>query len=585
MKNTVLVLVSFLALFFIFNACEGLLDESDEGVSEEDSLAAIQKVEEANQELEGIMNSLINMDEPDSVQQVLDALDFSDAYDLYKEAQSLNPNNDDANFGVALTGLLMISQDNDLQNMLNNWESYFTANTPFEVTDGSAKILGKRGFGLPISLEGMRVPMSAFVGGPLSLAKMSLDDIPQFSEFQQIVNTLFIPIINESIEGLEKVEENQSYVFTIIGEMQGDAEATSLELDLTEVYAIDMMLHALKAICYSVISYNFDFVSFDAEGIVTELSRNSDFATLKNNGGQYLSTALSSIKTAIDKFEDGIDFLVAETDNQDDDLIPIPNGDDLADIREGIEDSRETLNGPKWINYNYYDEYYDEYGWHEEYIEDSVKVDIRKFFENPIDDFKEMVPPYTVSTGIDTTTDWDWEDEPIYYSIDSVEVSGLYNTYIYISFEYVAYKEDTSIYAKIYIGGFYYDLIEGELNSSMVPAPLWQTYQYYLELVNQYSSSEEYSDIYVSFYWSGNVTTGQSLVIDRYFYIETGVDVYYVYPIITWEANTYQNWVAAWPDPTFNGIFPDMTREDLIEFLDISEEDWEQVADTFADSD
>ena len=585
MKNTVLVLVSFLALFFIFNACEGLLDESDEGVSEEDSLAAIQKVEEANQELEGIMNSLINMDEPDSVQQVLDALDFSDVYDLYKEAQLLNPNNDDANFGVALTGLLIISQDNDLQNMLNNWESYFTANTPFEVTDGSAKILGKRGFGLPISLEGMRVPMSAFVGGPLSLAKMSLDDIPQFSEFQQIVNTLFIPIINESIEGLEKVEENQSYVFTITGEMQGDAEATSLELDLTEVYAIDMMLHALKAICYSVISYNFDFVSFDAEGIVTELSRNSDFATLKNNGGQYLSTALSSMKTAIDKFEEGIDFLVAETDNQDDDLIPILDGDDLADIREGIEDSREVLNGPKWINYNYYDEYYDEYGWHEEYIEDSVKVDIRKFFENPIDDFKKMVPPYTVSTGIDTTTDWDWEDEPIYYSIDSVEVSGLYNTYIYISFEYVAYKEDTSIYAKIYIGGFYYDLIEGELNSSMVPAPLWQTYQYYLELVNQYSSSEEYSDIYVSFYWSGNVTTGQSLVIDRYFYIETGVDVYYVYPIITWEANTYQDWVAAWPDPTFNGIFPDMTREDLVEFLDISEEDWEQVADTFADSD
>lgn len=585
MKNTVLVLVSFLALFFIFNACEGLLDESDEGVSEEDSLAAIQKVEEANQELEGIMNTLINMDEPDSVQQVLDALDFSDVYDLYKEAQLLNPNNDDANFGVALTGLLIISQDNDLQNMLNNWEGYFTANTPFEVTDGSAKILGKRGFGLPISLEGMRVPMSAFVGGPLSLAKMSLDDIPQFSEFQQIVNTLFLPIINESIEGLEKVEENQAYVFTITGEMQGDAEATSLELDLTEVYAIDMMLHALKAICYSIISYNFDFVSFDAEGIVTELSRNSDFAILKNNGGQYLSTALSSMKTAIDKFEEGIDFLVAETDNQDDDLIPILDGDDLADIREGIEDSREVLNGPKWINYNYYDEYYDEYGWHEEYIEDSVKVDIRKFFENPIGDFKEMVPPYTISTGIDTTTDWDWEDEPIYYSIDSVEVSGLYNTYIYISFEYVAYKEDTNIYAKIYIGGFYYDLIEGELNSSMVPAPLWQTYQYYLELVNQYSSSEEYSDIYVSFYWSGDVTTGQSLVIDRYFYIETGVDVYYVYPIITWEANTYQDWVAAWPDPTFNGIFPDMTREDLVEFLDINEEDWEQVADTFADSD
>ena len=57
-----------------------------------------------------------------------------------------------------------------------------------------------------------------------------------------------------------------------------------------------------------------------------------------------------------------------------------------------------------------------------------------------------------------------------------------------------------------------------------------------------------------------------------------------MYPIIIWGANTYQDWVAAWPDPTFNGIFPDMTCEDLVEFLDI-EEDWEQVADAFADSD
>jgi len=577
MKNTILVLIAF-SLFLIFNACEGFLDEPDNGVSEEDSLAAIQKVEGANQKFEEIMNNLLNMGEPDSVQQALDALDFSDAFDLYSEAQLLNPNNDDANFGVALTGLLMITQDDNLQNMLNNWGNYFTTNTPFEVTNGTAKILGKRGFGLPISLEGMRVPMSAFVGGPLSLAKMSLDDVPQFSEFQQIVSTLFLPIINASIEGLEKVEENQTYVFTITGGMQGDAQATSVELDLTEVYAIDMMLHALKAICYSVISYNFDFVSFDADGIVTELSRNSDFATLKNKGGQYLSTAISSMKTAIDKFEDGIDFLVAETDNQDDDLIPIPDGDDLADIREGIDDSRKALNGPKWMVYERWDDYYDDY------IEDSVKVDIRKFFENSIDDFKEMVPPYTVSTGIDTTTDWNWEDEPIYYSIDSVEVSGLNNTNIYISFSYEVYEQETSIYASINIGGTPYDLIGGELDSSMVPSPLWDTYQHYQGLVNQYST-EEYNNIYISFWWSGNVTTGRPLTIDSQFYIETGIAVYYVYPIITWGANTYQDWVVAWPDPTFNGIFPDMSCEGLVEFLDISEEDWEQVADAFADSD
>jgi len=578
-KNTVFVLVSFLALFLIFNACEGLLDESDEGVSEEDSLAAIQKVEEANQELEGIMNSLINMDEPDSVQQALDALDFSDAYDLYKEAQSLNSNNDDANFGVALTGLLMISQDNDLQDMLNNWESYFTANTPFEVTDGSAKILGKCGFGLPISLERMRVPMSAFIGGPLSLAKMSLDDVPQFSEFQKIVSTLFIPIINESIEGLEKVEENQAYVFTVTGGMQGDSEAASLELDLAEVYAIDMMLHALKAICYSAISYNFDFLSFDAEGIVSELRRNSGFATLKSSGGQYLSTSLSSMKNAIDKFEEGMNFLVAETDNQDDDLIPIPDEDDLADIREGIDDSREALNGPKWMVYERWDDYYDDY------VEDSVKIDIRKFFENPINDFKEMVPPYTVSTGIDTSYDWGYMIESVYYLVDSVTVPYLSNAKVSFDLTYLyELGYEPNFYANINMSGISSDF--NELDSSVVPTPIWETYQYYQELITQYSDEEKYRYINISFHWSGYVTTGQPLTIDDNFYIETEfLDGYYVYPIITWEANTYQDWVAAWPDPTFNGIFPDMSCEDLVEFLDIDEEDWEQVADAFADSD
>ena len=97
-----------LGLFVAVNfwSCE----ESSSGgnVSPEDVAEAETIVNEAGAAMEGILDSLFESD-PD--QDPMDALDFSDAYQLYIEAQVLNPNNDDANFGVAMTGLMQITQD------------------------------------------------------------------------------------------------------------------------------------------------------------------------------------------------------------------------------------------------------------------------------------------------------------------------------------------------------------------------------------------------------------------------------------------------------------------------------------------
>jgi hypothetical protein len=57
------------------------------------------------------------------------------------------------------------------------------------------------------------------------------------------------------------------------------------------------------------------------------------------------------------------------------------------------------------------------------------------------------------------------------------------------------------------------------------------------------------------------------------------LDGAWTYPVITWQADTFDEWKNSWPDPTFNSIFPNWTVDDLMEFFDMDEEDWEKVWD------
>ena len=59
--------------------------------------------------------------------------------------------------------------------------------------------------------------------------------------------------------------------------------------------------------------------------------------------------------------------------------------------------------------------------------------------------------------------------------------------------------------------------------------------------------------------------------------LSVGTDNEYVYPVFTWEADNFQDWKDAWPDPTINGIFSNMSIEDLLDFLEINEENWKMT--------
>ena len=70
-----------------------------------------------------------------------------------------------------------------------------------------------------------------------------------------------------------------------------------------------------------------------------------------------------------------------------------------------------------------------------------------------------------------------------------------------------------------------------------------------------------------------------TMTLETEYNIEYDREYSWVYPKFTWEADDFQSWKAAWPDPTINGIFPSWTIDDLLEFLELDdEEDWEKTS-------
>lgn len=553
----IVVSMSLVAL----TGCEELEGETD----------AITMSDSATGLMEDMMFDVLNSD-PDSVEEMLELLDFTEVYNLYSEAHDLDDDNSQANFGMAFTGLLMLSQDQDLQDMLLRWEDYFSVNEPFLVSEDNT--LTKRGYGMPLTVDGIRIPVLPYLQMPVSLAKMSTGDVPQFSEFQDLVETLFLPVVEESIAALELVELDPDFVFIISPAMQGESEADPLELDMTEVYIVEAGLYALKGVLKTVVAYNFDFVSFDSVGIVTELNQGSDFATLKANGGADLAEALTSVTGAFDKIYSALDFLDAETDDQSNDLIVLDDEDDINEIKADIEEVEAVLEGPNILHYGYWEDEYDQWGnWVDEvYIEDSITVDISQFFNNPISDFKALLPPYTIGTAHDYDYVDHYETQHVVFEESSVSVPNLNNTPVSITLRMFTYDDGPSVTAIVYLGSLAYDL--STATQASVPTAIWTLYGDFLDLMDDYSG-EMYAYQYISFTWSGTVTSGAALRIEGDYQIEYEVATStYVEPSFTWNDTSYTEWLGNWPDPTMNGIFPGLDAAGLADLLGASSEEW-----------
>ena len=82
-------------------------------------------------------------------------VNFSVPYNLYTSAFSKDPANQDANFGLALTGMFMMTQEQQVNDAFDDWQSYLEGGDPFQVP--SSQSGSSLNIGLPTSINSFSI--------------------------------------------------------------------------------------------------------------------------------------------------------------------------------------------------------------------------------------------------------------------------------------------------------------------------------------------------------------------------------------------------------------------------------------------
>jgi hypothetical protein len=537
MKNYAVILVILAILFSQFSCTTTEPTENDPEGAKND-------IELANQALADLLYAMINSDGPESIQDI----NFTVPYGLYSSAFSKDPANFDANFGLALTGIFMITQEQQVSDAIEEWQSYLETEEPFQVPLGSQTGSGLN-IGFPTSLSSFSIHNKDLAKTIVGTHRIALSDAPKISTIQNIFENSLLPKLTDALSKLDYVDDNPQYVFSVTPKMQGDLMADPLELDLTEIYALQISIHMLKVVIDMAVAYDLDFSSYDSLGIIEALSPGSSFLTVRNSG-QSLADAKNSLLTAIDKLETGIEFLRNEADSQDDDIIKLDPGseDDAAldSILAYTDEAREFLT--QGLTFT------EDWDGDESTPDEDLTIHLGEYFDTPVQDLKSLFPDYTVSVGRDTVyDDYNW-----FYGQSQVNATvnvGTGDFYYY----YRSYSWDRYGFEDVY-------------EDSNLAVPAFETA--FKNKVAELRQLEGIESMYLTLYWSSSLAAGQNNIEETLYWnyqVRLPEFVAY-YPILTWTADTFDEWIL--PDPTIGGILPGMTDAEFKRIFGITEEDW-----------
>ncbi len=381
--------------------CEEVTDEEDMAASQALADSAIGVFEEE-------LASFIDSVEAGSIDSPYE-IDFTTSNAIFKEALTRDPNNLDANFGAGLTEILIFTQDPDFKAVFDVWESFVDTGSIFVAGDLSKSrsplsIFRPGGSGAgSFQLLNKREVAATF----LSMPKMAVSDPPTIGDIQDIVESLFIPTLDYVAARLDILDDSTDFTFTITSAMQGGDE-TAKELDLTEIYLLETGVHLLLAFSNAAVAYNVGPSAYDSAAIIGWLSQGSGFMSLRSGGADRLVDADSALHRAADKLDAATNFLEADTDTAND-IIKLTAGeltaDDLDSVRYYTQEFRDMFD----IGISFTEDWDDSLGTPDE----ELTFDFGVLFENPVTDFKSILPVYTVTVGRDTSYDYQWVEDSI----------------------------------------------------------------------------------------------------------------------------------------------------------------------------
>ena len=383
------------------------------------------------------------------------------------------------------------------------------------------------------------------------MIKMAVVDPPLLEDIQIIIEQNLIPKLSIAIQALQIFDTNTDYTFTVTPKMQGDLDEDAVELDLTEIYMMEVGLNLLNSISNMIVAYSAGFTSFDSAAIKENLTQGSGFLALRTNGATNMAQAKSSLLEASAKLDDAIEFLRAETDDQNDDIIKIGTDEfhesDLDDITEENADFRTYLN-QGWIMTEDWDDNFDT-------PDEPLTFAFGSLFDDPIEDFKELIPAYTVSVIRAISDDHTHEGGSINVTTDvTPPIAG---DYLYYRFHNGEPDGETS---------------EVDTNSISIP----EFTRVVDSLLNAFRNDPNISYFYVDLFWQGFLSEGSNTITATIFYnveVLTGREIYSA--LITFDANDLSEWI--FPDPTMNGFLPGLTTDtEFKRIFGIMESDFEK---------
>jgi hypothetical protein len=492
-----------------------------------------------------------------------DDVDFSVARGLYREAHECDADDVTARFGLAVCELLSLSVDPSVNEAFDDWEAYLDENTPFARPSKNAERRLGVPLGMPTGAGALDLPFDLVRCTALAQLKMAMNGVePQITGVQRILLDVVLPRAESVIGLLGPVVADENFTFIVSGRMQGDPYEDPVEIDRTDVLALSAACKVLLAGIHTAVAYDVQFPSYDEAGLLAGLDRaDGNLLRLRTGGAAHMQQVPALFVTAVDELDDAIDLLFAETDDQDDDAIRIGpdsvseqdlldiQNDWLPEVRESFGNNGGTVHTENWDS-----------DW--ETPEVPLVIDLYSFFTDPIEDWKLVLPAYTLDTAVRPWSGYDGNH--VDDTIGPIQV--------YVPLGYTGYSRYYSVGFYDFVSSYHYD-------DGVFPDFLAACDEYIEDAMVSVRANPDWTGYaYFSFGNYGTLTPGTTvpITIDVYTSYETAETFVYV-PVVTWGATTYAQWLDQWTNPTLNGLLPGMQdASDIAAVFGFTENRWEQ---------
>lgn len=514
-----------------------------------DSLKAEEVAAEAGESLATLMTSVVDpiIDDADSSFRP-DDIDFSQVHAKYQEALGYDAGCKNAKFGVAFTGILMFLVDDDFNDLVEDYKHLYDTLEFNPLRPGGVAPVPDLG-GKPL-VEGIPLKAGRFrdlIPSPLALDQamvgMALAD-PNISEIQQRIDAVLLPSLVEARQHLEDLLEDPNYTFVITPEMQGNDGASQIVLDRSDFQVFLALVQGAEAGLHVFLARNFDVDSYTTDGITKALRKDSSFGSLKGSGvgTGHMTAAKTRVLGCLEAVKQAVDYLKLEVGtSQMYDLIKVYSNDlsALNDVYDAADSILWYFDGPRELDIIWSDwDCYEVDGWwycDEIFDTVAVTVDINKFFDAPIANFKDFIPNYTITVTPAEQTHQDFAD---------------------LNFNRMRYWDNLDRYFDRTIDTPFFAVHMPDTDSDEFYRFLAEERQAMLGWYDLYDYCNyppyQYPDDIWCF-WSENQWYYEEL-----YEAVTSLEVCY-----DWSAAAFETW--EFPNPTMNGLFPGMTSDRLKE--------------------